>query len=168
MPDLRINALVEESIVDGPGLRYVVFTQGCPHRCKGCHNPQTHDFGGGRLVSAREIFERFTENPLLSGITFSGGEPFSQPAPLAFLAGAIKAAGKTVIVYSGYTLEALLEKALADDAVRSLLSFADMLVDGPYVEELRDLNLPFRGSANQRLLAREDLYEALASHEYAA
>ena len=78
MPRLRISGIVEESIVDGPGLRYVVFTQGCPHHCPGCHNPQTHDFDGGEFRNTDDILRQFMENPLLSGITFSGGEPFVQ------------------------------------------------------------------------------------------
>lgn len=147
---IRISGIVEESIVDGPGIRYVVFTQGCPHDCKGCHNPQTHPFEGGKIVDIQEIFDAFCENPLLSGITFSGGEPFCQPKPLYELGKMIKQKGKTVMVYSGYTLEQLEE--MDDIWVKMLLSIADILVDGPYVEELRDLTLQFRGSSNQRVL----------------
>ena len=91
---LRISGIVEESIVDGPGLRFVVFTQGCPHHCKGCHNPQTHDFNGGEERDVRAIFEMFMENPLLSGITFSGGEPFVQPQPLCILGPSCERGGK--------------------------------------------------------------------------
>lgn len=147
---LRISGIIEESIVDGPGMRYVVFTQGCPHHCKGCHNPQTHAFDGGKIVDIEEIFEAFCENPLLSGITFSGGEPFCQPKALYELAMKVKKKGKTVMIYSGYTLEQLEE--MKDVWVQKLLSAADILVDGPYVEELRDLTLKFRGSSNQRIL----------------
>ena len=107
MPRLRISGIVEESIVDGPGLRYVVFTQGCPHHCPGCHNPQTHDFDGGEFRDTDDILRQFMENPLLSGITFSGGEPFVQAEPLCHLADAVHAAGKNVYAYSGYTCEEL-------------------------------------------------------------
>ena len=95
---LRISGIVEESIVDGPGLRFVVFTQGCPHHCKGCHNPQTHDFNGGEERDVRAIFEMFMENPLLSGITFSGGEPFVQPRPLSRLGPSCEREGKNIVV----------------------------------------------------------------------
>lgn len=151
---LRLSGRIQESIVDGPGLRYVVFTQGCPHHCKGCHNPQTHPFEGGEIVDIDQIFQEFCENPLLSGITFSGGEPFCQPEPLYRLAKKIHEKGKNVMVYTGYTLEQL--QALENSWVNELLSEADILVDGPFVEELLDLELEFRGSSNQRLLYRQD------------
>ncbi|MCC8194804.1 MAG: anaerobic ribonucleoside-triphosphate reductase activating protein [Deltaproteobacteria bacterium] len=161
MPELRVSGIEEESIVDGPGLRFVVFTQGCPHRCKGCHNPETHDPDGGFTLDTGTILKKFRQNPLLSGITFSGGEPFLQPAPLAALARDIKESGKTVVVYTGYTLERL--AASSDAAVRALLSLADILVDGPYIESLRDLELTFRGSANQRILKSDTILRALQS-----
>lgn len=147
---IRISGIVEESIVDGPGFRYVVFTQGCPHHCKGCHNPQTHPFEGGQWMDVDDIFQAFCENPLLSGITFSGGEPFCQPKPLYELAVKVKKYGKTVMTYSGYTLEEL--EKMDDIWVKKLLLTTDILVDGPYIEEQRDLTLQYRGSANQRVL----------------
>ncbi|MDR2160680.1 MAG: radical SAM protein, partial [Desulfovibrio sp.] len=152
--------VVEESIVDGPGLRYVLFTQGCPHACRGCHNPETHSLFGGRLVSVSSVLAAVEKNPLLAGVTFSGGEPFLQPEPLCALARGVHALGGTVVVYTGYTLEQLRE--LADPPSRRLLLAADLLVDGPYVEALRDLNLPFRGSSNQRLLGPGEIRSALA------
>lgn len=155
MSDLRVCGLVEESIVDGPGLRFVVFVQGCLHHCPGCHNPQTHALDGGSLMDTADLLARFDENPLLSGITLSGGEPFLQPAPLADLAREVHRRGKDVMVYSGYTYEELLQRAAADDGVRRLLDEADILVDGPYVEGLRNLELTFRGSENQRVLDRQ-------------
>jgi anaerobic ribonucleoside-triphosphate reductase activating protein len=147
---IRISGIIEESIVDGPGFRYVVFTQGCPHHCPGCHNPQTHSFEGGKIVDIEELFSAFCENPLLSGITFSGGEPFCQPKPLYELAVKVHKKGKTVMTYTGYTLEQL--ETMDDIWVKKLLSVTDILVDGPYIEELRDLDLQFRGSSNQRIL----------------
>lgn len=161
---LRISGIVEESIVDGPGLRYVIFTQGCPHACKGCHNPKTHDMESGSIMGVQEIFEQFSENPLLSGITFSGGEPFLQPVPLLQLAKMVKDKGKTVIAYTGFTYERLFEMTKYNsenaNALRELLPLIDLLIDGPYVEALRDLELHFRGSSNQRILdkkAREEI-----------
>ena len=156
MPELRVSGIVEESITDGPGLRYVVFTQGCPHTCKGCHNPETHSLDGGRLMDTRAILDSFRENPLLAGITFSGGEPFLQPDALCSLAEQVKALGKTVFTYTGYTFEHLYSLGERNRAITSLLALTDILVDGPYIEELRDLDLPFRGSSNQRMLTFPD------------
>lgn len=155
MPDLRVSGIVEESVVDGPGVRFVVFTQGCEHHCPGCHNPHTHALDGGTMMQTDAILARFDEDPLLSGITFSGGEPFLQPGALAELAEAVHARGKDVMVYSGFTFEQLLEREEREPAVGRLLAQADILVDGPYVESRRNLELEFRGSDNQRLLNRE-------------
>ncbi len=157
MPELRLSGIVEESIVDGPGLRFVLFTQGCPHACPGCHNPETHPRDGGFLIDVDTVFAQFAANPLLSGITFSGGEPFLQPGPLAYLAGNVRAMGKTVFCYTGYTFEQLLCLAREERLVAELLARVDTLVDGPYVAALRDPEFPFRGSSNQRLLSREDM-----------
>lgn len=147
---LNIAGVIKESIVDGRGIRYTVFTQGCPHRCHGCHNPQTWDFNGGSEKDIDEIFEDFRQNPMLKGITFSGGEPFCQPAPLAKLAQMVHGIGKDVTVYSGYTFEQLAE--MNDPDVNALLDAADVLIDGPFIEERKNLELHFRGSENQRLI----------------
>jgi len=147
---LRIAGQARESIVDGPGIRYTVFTQGCPHHCPGCQNPQTHDFAGGQDISLDKLLEDICRNPLVSGVTFSGGEPFSQPGPLATLAQELKKRRRHIMVYTGYTFEELLK--LNDPAVKQLLSFTDLLVDGRYVAAKRNLNLRFRGSSNQRIL----------------
>lgn len=147
--DLRISGIVEESIVDGEGIRFVIFTQGCPHNCKGCHNPLTHDFNGGRIVTIDEVFSQIKENPLLSGVTFSGGEPFCQPKPLVELAKKIHQIGLNVWSYTGYTLEQLMD--MGEDE-KQLLHEVDFLVDGKFILEEKDLSLPFRGSRNQRIL----------------
>ena len=149
---MRLSGIVEESIVDGPGLRYVLFTQGCPHHCKGCHNPQTHDFEGGFPFTAEAALAQIAENPLLAGVTLSGGEPFEQARALCAVAEGVQAMRKNVMAYTGYTFEALL--ARNDYWTNRLLELTDVLVDGPYVESLRDLELQFRGSSNQRLLDR--------------
>ncbi|MDD4702445.1 MAG: anaerobic ribonucleoside-triphosphate reductase activating protein [Desulfovibrio sp.] len=153
---VRLSGIAEESIVDGPGLRYVLFTQGCPHHCKGCHNPQTHSFDGGFLLSVEDALKQFNENPLLAGVTLSGGEPFAQAEPLCAVAEGVQGKGKTVVTYTGYTFEHLWQRAQHDFWTARLLELTDMLSDWPYVEELRDLELLFRGSSNQRLLSRED------------
>ena len=148
--EIRIAGIVEDSIVDGRGIRMAVFVQGCPHHCPGCHNPQTHDFAGGIIDDTDRIFEAFRENPLYRGITFSGGEPFCQPKPLKALADRVHAIKKDVTIYTGWTYEALC--AMHDPDVDALLSVCDVLVDGPFIEAQRDPELLFRGSANQRLI----------------
>ncbi len=148
--EIRIAGIVEDSIVDGRGIRMAVFVQGCPHHCPGCHNPQTHDFAGGTLDDTDRIFEAFRENPLYRGITFSGGEPFCQPKPLKALADRVHTIKKDVTIYTGWTYEALC--AMHDPDVDALLSVCDVLVDGPFIEAQRDPELLFRGSANQRLI----------------
>ncbi|MBD5416357.1 MAG: 4Fe-4S cluster-binding domain-containing protein [Desulfovibrio sp.] len=154
-PRLRLAGIVEDSIVDGPGLRLTIFTQGCPHGCPGCHNPETHPVNGGSFHSLDELVVRYRENPLLSGVTFSGGEPFLQASPLALLAARIHALGGTVITYTGYIFEELAARARKDAAVAALLDATDLLIDGPYIEALRSLDIAWRGSSNQRLLDRE-------------
>ena len=148
--ELTIAGVVKESIVDGPGIRYTVFTQGCPHHCPGCHNPQTWAFEGGQSTTAGALFEDFQKDPILKGITFSGGEPFCQPEPLTELAKLVHGAGKDVTIFTGYTYEQLLEKQ--DPAVDALLAQCDLLIDGPFILEQRNLELRFRGSENQRLI----------------
>lgn len=149
---IRLAGIVKESVVDGPGLRYVVFAQGCPHRCRNCHNPETWDLEGGELKDVEEIVRDIEKNPLLRGVTLSGGEPFLQAEAMAYLAEEVKKRNLNVVVYTGYTWEELQEMAREQEGVKKLLELADYVVDGPYVEELRDLNLPFRGSSNQRFI----------------
>jgi anaerobic ribonucleoside-triphosphate reductase activating protein len=150
MSSIRIAGTIAESIVDGPGIRFVIFTQGCPHHCEGCHNPQTHDFAGGIETDTDTLLTKIRENPLLSGVTLSGGEPFCQPEPLLEIAKEVHAMGKNVMAYSGYTFEQLTDAE--NPAVRALLEQCDILVDGPFVLAQRDLTLHFRGSSNQRLI----------------
>lgn len=164
---MRLSGIVEESIVDGPGLRYVLFTQGCPHHCKGCHNPQTHSFEGGFLFTVEEALRQFDENPLLAGVTLSGGEPFAQAAPLCSVARGVRGKGKTVTTYTGYTFEDLWRRGKDDIWTARLLELTDLLIDGPYMEEQRDLELLFRGSSNQRLLSKKDRENIAAELERA-
>ncbi len=149
---IRLAGIVRESIVDGPGIRLVVFCQGCPHGCRECHNAVTHDFDGGYDCSTDRILEVIDENPLLDGVTFSGGEPACQPSGFLSLARGIKARGLDIIMYSGYTFEELLAMAENSPDLALLLQYVDTLVDGRYEAEKRDLTLAFRGSSNQRVI----------------
>ncbi|MCD8363254.1 MAG: anaerobic ribonucleoside-triphosphate reductase activating protein [Lachnospiraceae bacterium] len=149
-PELRIAGTVQDSIVDGPGLRYVIFTQGCPHHCPGCHNPQTHDFTGGSVADTEKILAAISANPLLGGVTFSGGEPFCQAQALVPIAEAVKSAGQHLMIYTGYLYEDLLK--MQDSSVQRLLELADVLVDGPFILAQRNLTLQYRGSDNQRVI----------------
>lgn len=150
---IRIAGTVSESIVDGPGIRYTVFTQGCPHHCEGCHNPETHDFDGGRLAETDKIYTHILNNPLLKGVTFSGGEPFCQSAPLYDLAKKLKENTKLdIMIYTGFLFEKLLEMSETDEDIKNLLSVADIIVDGRFMLAERSLDLKFKGSKNQRIL----------------
>lgn len=147
---IRVAGTVNDSIVDGPGLRYTVFAQGCPHGCPGCHNPGTHDAMGGKMADTDALLAEMEENPLLDGLTLSGGEPFLQPAACAELARGAKKRGLNVWAYSGFTFEELTQKKEA--GIDALLSLIDVLVDGRFVLSLRSLELSYMGSANQRLI----------------
>lgn len=149
---IRLAGLVPESYVDGPGIRFTVFVQGCPHHCKGCHNPETHDFNGGRLADVDKIFGKIIRDPLIKGVTFSGGEPFCQPEPLNYLAGMLKEKGYHVMSYSGYTFEELLAMSEENSNIKGLLEKLDILVDGRFELSQRSLELKFKGSRNQRLI----------------
>ena len=149
---LYIAGIEPESIVDGPGYRYTIFTQGCPHNCPGCHNPKTHPLEGGTKVEISQLFAEVAAKPVLRGVTFSGGEPFLQAKPLAALAECVHSIGKTVITYSGYTYEYLCEHATEENGWAALLAETDFLIDGPYVEEQASLEIKFRGSRNQRII----------------
>ena len=147
---IRIAGVTNDSIVDGPGFRLAVFTQGCPHHCPGCHNPATHDFSGGTLRDTAEITAMLGKNPLVRGVTLTGGEPMMQAAALCEIARAARERGMSVWCYTGYTLEALL-KEQNPDRMR-LLALVDVLVDGPYIAHERSLDLLYCGSRNQRLI----------------
>ncbi|MBR5411973.1 MAG: anaerobic ribonucleoside-triphosphate reductase activating protein [Fibrobacter sp.] len=151
-PPLRIAGIEPESFVDGPGIRMTIFTQGCHHNCPGCQNPQTHDFNGGHFIEIDEILEMIEENPLLDGITFSGGDPMDQAAALIPLAREIKERGMNLVIFTGYTYERLMELAPERPEMFELLTFADILIDGPFIMAKKSLEIKFRGSTNQRII----------------
>ena len=154
---ISLSGVTGDSIVDGPGLRLTIFTQGCLHHCPGCHNPQTHDPEGGSWADTEDILAAAAENPLLDGITLSGGDPFLQPVPCLALAEGAHKIGLNVWTYTGYTWEALWEENAPEKI--ALLKEADVLVDGPFLLAERSLELRFCGSRNQRLI---DVKKSLA------
>ncbi len=149
---LQIAGFVPESITDGPGIRFVAFCQGCPHHCPGCHNAHTWPFEGGKPYAVQDILAMIRQDPLVRGVTFSGGEPFCQPAAFAALAQLLHTHGYEVASYSGWTFEQLLQKAKSEPDTAALLGQLDVLVDGPFLQQELSLELKFRGSRNQRIL----------------
>ena len=153
---LNLSGIVSDSIVDGPGIRTTIFCQGCPHHCPGCHNPETWEFGCGTQVPVEDLVDVVRSNPLCRGVTFSGGEPFSQAEGFAKLARLLKAQGYEVASYSGFTFEELLE---GTEDQKKLLENIDILIDGRFILAEKSLEIAFRGSRNQRIL---DVKKSLA------
>lgn len=160
--NIRLAGLIPDSITDGPGIRYVVFVQGCRHNCPGCHNPKTHDYAGGFDMPLKELYERIAHAYLISGVTFSGGEPFDKALPLTLLARAIhQKLHLPIICYTGYTLEELVQKARTRTDIRGLLTSIDILIDGPFIQEKKSLDLEWRGSSNQRIISAAEIMTSL-------
>ena len=161
---LRIaSPVICDSIVDGPGLRMVIWTQGCKHNCKGCHNPQTHSLTKGYEVDTKEIINKMASLKLQQGITLSGGEPFLQPAPLVEIAKEAKNMNLDVWSYTGFKFEELIDRKnpLYFENVE-LLKYIDVLVDGKFIYNKKKIGLKFRGSYNQRII---DVKESLQRNE---
>ncbi len=148
------HKMTRDSIVDGPGLRAVIWTQGCKHNCKGCHNPSTHDFNGGFLMDVQDIALELETLRLHRGITISGGEPFEQPLECLEIAKHTKELGLDVWCYTGYTYEELtnVTNHKYKEGWLEFLKYIDVLIDGPFILEKKNLLLRFRGSENQRIL----------------
>jgi anaerobic ribonucleoside-triphosphate reductase activating protein len=162
---IRIANAISDSIVDGPGLRYVIFVQGCPHNCKGCHNPQTHDFNGGKLVSIDSIIDEIKQNPLITGITLSGGEPFCQSKELSELITKIKEicnSNYDILTYTGYDIEYLISNEDDVNHYRDLIMLSDYIIDGKFDINQKSYSVPFRGSTNQRII---DVKKTLIEHK---
>lgn len=148
--EIKLSGVVNDSIVDGPGIRLTVFTQGCPHDCPGCHNMQTHDYQGGYVGDTDQILSALGENPLLDGVTLSGGEPLDQPLACRHIAQGAKKLGLNVWAYTGYLWEDIVKKG--DTQILGLLEQIDVLIDGPFQMHQRSLELLFCGSKNQRII----------------
>lgn len=149
---MNLNGIVSDSIVDGPGIRLTLFFQGCPHHCKGCHNPETWDYDFTSDMSVKDILDLLDKDSLETGVTLSGGEPLS---PCNFeemfeLVKELKKRNKNIWVYTGYVLEEALKKY--PELKENFLPYVDVIVDGPFILEKRDLLLHFKGSSNQRLI----------------
>lgn len=154
MSKIRIAGYVDDSIVDGPGIRFTIFTQGCAHHCFNCHNPETWDFDKGKDVDIDELISKIKRNPLLQGITLSGGDPLYQVNACLELVKKVKELNSDfdIIIYTGFTFEELANNFKKNNDLLSLLKLSDILIDGKYEDSLRDLTLRFRGSSNQRVI----------------
>lgn len=148
---IRLYGTATDSIVDGIGLRFSVFTQGCPHQCSGCHNPESQLFEGGTLRAINELATEIEANRLIQGVTLSGGEPLEQAEACFVLARRLKEKGLNIWIYTGYLFEDIIAGNLGE-AAKELLSVCDVLVDGPFVESLHSYDLQWRGSSNQRII----------------
>jgi len=156
--EIRIYGLVNDSIVDGPGLRFSVFTQGCHHHCPGCHNPESHDPEGGTVYTVDEVIAQMTANPLLDGITLTGGDPMYDPEKTANLLYSLyirlgdRWKQLNVWLYTGYKWEQLMDHYQKNNDVGRILALTDVVVDGKFLEHYADARLAFRGSYNQRMI----------------
>lgn len=149
---LSILRIVEDTMVDGPGFRTSIYAAGCPNQCPGCHNPQSWDIANGTPMTTEEILPIILADPF-ADVTFSGGDPMYQPEGFTELAKSIKSqSNKNIWCYTGYTFEHLLNMP----AQRELLQYIDVLVDGPFIESLKNESLRFRGSSNQRIINVQD------------
>lgn len=158
---IRLAADIQtDSIVDGQGIRAVIWTQGCSHNCPYCHNPNTHDFKGGDLVELDEVIEKLEDLKGQEGVTFSGGDPMFQPKACAILAKKIHELGMNVWTYTGFTFEELLKMNNKD--ILDFLANTDVLIDGKFEIDKKSMDLEFRGSSNQRII---DVPKSLENHK---
>ena len=158
MKEVRLSGIAYESLVNGPGLRRVFFAQGCRHNCKGCFNPETHNFKNGEIMDMDELIGEVRDNPLLKGITFSGGDPMEQADKFVYMAKEFKSFGLNIWCYTGYRFEEIVK----DEVKREFLNYIDVLVDGKFEEKLADERLKYRGSSNQRII---DVQKSLNENE---
>ena len=151
MSTVRISGSKKHSSVNGPGVRYVLFFQGCPHHCPGCQNPETHDPVAGTERNVADLIQEILQTKYLDGLTFSGGDPLMQPEAVIEIAQAAKAAGLNIWLYTGWTFEQI-QQGAAGEKAKEALTLLDVLVDGPFVEKLKTGRAIWRGSDNQRLI----------------
>lgn len=165
LPSIRISRVEKKTRVEGPGLRYAIWVQGCPIRCEGCFNPHTWDVAGGIVQSVEDMFldiqQILKTNPELEGVTFLGGEPFSQAYELSILAKRVKKIGLSIVTFSGYDYEMIMKSQ--NRSWHHLLNETDLLIDGPYIQSQHDLSRPWIGSKNQQYRFLSDVYHHLES-----
>lgn len=149
---IRLAGIAYESLVNGPGLRRVFFSQGCTHNCKGCFNPDTHDFSGGEERNTDELVEDVLDNPMLKGVTFSGGDPFERAEEFSYMAKKFKENGLSVWSYTGYTFEYIIDNLEKRPGWKELMDNIDVVVDGKFEIDKKQDGLKFRGSSNQRII----------------
>lgn len=159
---VRLAGIAYESLVNGPGMRRVFFAQGCKHNCKGCFNPETHNFDGGEIIDMDELIKDVLDNPLLKGVTFSGGDPIEQAHSFSYMANIFKSFNLNIWCYTGYKFEDLLKKMELDKSIKDLLNNIDVLVDGKFEINSKKEGLKFKGSSNQRII---DVKKSLKSGE---
>lgn len=159
---VRLAGIAYESLVNGPGMRRVFFAQGCKHNCKGCFNPETHNFDGGEIMDMDELIKDVLDNPLLKGVTFSGGDPIEQAHSFSYMANIFKSSNLNIWCYTGYKFENLLKKMELDKSIKDLLNNIDVLVDGKFEINNKKEGLKFKGSSNQRII---DVKKSLESGE---
>ena len=157
---IRLSGIAYESLVNGPGIRRVLYSQGCKHNCVGCFNEETHTFDSGEFRDMDEIIESIRSNPMLSGVTFSGGDPLEQAKKFTYIAKEVKENNYSVWCYTGYTFEYILEHRNGQNGWNELLRYIDVLVDGKFEEDKKDPRIKYRGSSNQRII---DVQESLKS-----
>lgn len=170
---IRVAGIEKESIIDGEGLRYVIFTQGCNHNCAGCQNPQTHSFDGGTDMYINDIMKDILSNPLLDGITLSGGDPFFQANECRKLALKAKKEGLNVWAYTGFVFEEFInfikndknDNRINNDMI-NLLKVVDVVVDGPFILSKKSADSLFRGSYNQRIIDVKQSIKKMRVVEY--
>lgn len=149
---VRLAGIAYESLVNGPGMRRVFFAQGCKHNCKGCFNPETHNFDGGEIMDMDELIKDVLDNPLLKGVTFSGGDPIEQAHSFSYMANIFKSSNLNIWCYTGYKFEDLIKKMELDKSIKDLLNNIDVLVDGKFEINNKKEGLKFKGSSNQRII----------------
>ncbi|ACD52202.1 ribonucleoside-triphosphate reductase activating protein [Clostridium botulinum] len=159
---IRLSGIAYESLVNGPGIRRVFFSQGCNHNCKGCFNPDTHDFNGGEERNIDELIEDVLCNPMIKGITFSGGDPFERADEFSYMAKIFKENNKNIWCYTGYTFEYINDNLERNKGWKDLINNLDVLVDGKFEEDKKEDGLKFKGSSNQRII---DVKESLKSNK---
>lgn len=155
---IRLSGIAYESLVNGPGMRRVFFAQGCKHNCPGCFNPDTHDFAGGEERNMDELIKDVLDNPILKGVTFSGGDPFEQADKFAYMAKEFRKNGLNIWSYTGYKFENIIKQSENNKGWKDLLNNIDVLVDGRFEKDKMQDGLKFRGSLNQRMI---DVKESL-------